>query len=50
MLPVGFHWDVETDAFRDFVTPKYAWRVSGHFNLSPDASFRRGKGKVQELK
>jgi len=49
-LPVGFHWDVETDTPRDFNTPKYSWRVTGHFNVYPDAFFRRGKGKVQELK
>lgn len=49
-LPVGFHWDVETDAQRDFVTPRYSWRVTGHFNVYPDSIFRRGKGKVHELK
>jgi len=49
-LPKGFHWDVETGTPRDFNTPKYSWRVNGHFNVYPDAFFRPGRGKFQQLK
>ncbi len=48
-LPQGFHWDVDTAGPRNFNTPRNAWRVTGHFNVYPDAFLRRGSGKVQDL-
>ncbi len=49
-LARGFHWDVVTSAPRDFNTPKCSCRVTGHFNVYPDAFFRPGKGRFQHLK
>jgi hypothetical protein len=48
-LSKGLHWDVTTKGRRDYNTPKYSWRIDGHFNVYPDAFFRRGRGRVQEL-
>ena len=47
-LARGFHWDVVTSAPRDFNTPKYSCRVTGHFNVYPDAFFRSGRGRFQQ--
>jgi hypothetical protein len=49
-LARGFHWDVVTSAPRDFNTPKFSCRVTGHLNVYPDAFFRPGKGRFQHLR
>ncbi len=48
-LSKGFHWDVKIDGSRDFNTAQFAWRVTGHVNVYPDAFLRRGSGKVRDL-